>query len=239
MLFSSIFLKSGPKQSSLSDVCTNHIRVFHPVDTVPVSQVGVSGLIIVTGIWGLIRVGSGGSIDWDTKREQTRITCMVLFTHSSKCDGVKETLTINVNRQRFHHRARFTGLNIKHHLCVRERIYLKKKNKKIIWKKIVSYEQIHVTVTFLYLLFWCIYLMVSIRSSTRSWKQRKVEEWFTASFYRWKPSMRHLQHSHSFINMSCIRKWSNNSPTRWSCTITGKVVSAASCQCNSQINLMS
>ncbi len=167
MLFSSILLKSGPKQSSLSDVCTNHIRVFHPVDTVPVSQVGVSGFIIVTGIWGLIRVGSGGSIDWDTKREETRIICMALFTHSRKSDGVKETLTININWQRFHHRARFTGLNIKHHLCVRERIY--KKIKKTFEKKnIGSYEQIHVTVTFLYLLFWCMYLMVSIRSSTWS-----------------------------------------------------------------------
>jgi len=32
--------------------------------------------------------------------------------------NLEKKLTINVNRQRLHHRARFTGLNIQHHLCV-------------------------------------------------------------------------------------------------------------------------
>lgn len=42
---------------------TNHIRVFHPVDAVPVSQVCVPLLIVVAGVGGLVGVGGCGGVN--------------------------------------------------------------------------------------------------------------------------------------------------------------------------------
>lgn len=41
---------------------THHIRVFHPVNAVPVSQVSVPLLVIVAGVRGLVGVGCCGGV---------------------------------------------------------------------------------------------------------------------------------------------------------------------------------
>lgn len=41
----------------------HHVRVLHPVHAVPVSQIRVSGLVIVTGVRRFMRVGRCGGID--------------------------------------------------------------------------------------------------------------------------------------------------------------------------------
>lgn len=46
------------------EITTHHIRVLHPVHTVPVSQVGVPLLVIVAGVRGLVWVGSCGGVHW-------------------------------------------------------------------------------------------------------------------------------------------------------------------------------
>lgn len=59
--------------SSMSCECvmhmySNNVWVLHPIDAVPVSQVCVSGLIIVTGVRGLMSIGCSRGIDWDRSR---------------------------------------------------------------------------------------------------------------------------------------------------------------------------
>lgn len=49
-----------------TDNITHHIRVLHPVDAVPVSQVGLPVLVIITGVRGLVRVGCCGGVHWNT-----------------------------------------------------------------------------------------------------------------------------------------------------------------------------
>lgn len=44
------------------------IRVLHPVDAVPVSQVRVPLLVVIAGVRRLVSVGGGGGVDWKTRR---------------------------------------------------------------------------------------------------------------------------------------------------------------------------
>lgn len=59
------------------------IRVLHPVDAVPVSQVRVPLLIVIAGVRRLMRVGGGGGVDWKTE------VTPVMGTFQRRCSKIE------------------------------------------------------------------------------------------------------------------------------------------------------
>lgn len=63
-----------------------HVRVFHPVDTVPVPQVRVSLLVIIAGVRGLPGVGRGSCIDYG--RVKVYVRSVLLWPRTTLETGV-------------------------------------------------------------------------------------------------------------------------------------------------------
>lgn len=67
-----------------------HVRVFHPVDTVPVPQVCVSLLVIVAGVRRLLGVGGGSCIDYG--RVKVYVRHVLLWPRTTLETGVSPFL---------------------------------------------------------------------------------------------------------------------------------------------------
>lgn len=76
---------------------THHVRVLHPVNAVPVSQVGVPLLVIVAGVRGLFWVGGCGGVHWKTE----------IYSHVTLCDSLVENYNFIVGNHKHESRICF------------------------------------------------------------------------------------------------------------------------------------